>query len=85
LVGEFAEVGLGIRHMIVNHVITKPDSEFLQRRQAMQRPYLDLLDQEYGGSIKITRIPLFADEIKGTQRLEHLGKLLFDGARPEVT
>ena len=77
LVGEFAQVGLDIQHLIVNNVIVQNDSEFLRQRQRMQRPYLDLLTQEYGQTMNITRIPLFADEIKGTDRLQELEKRLF--------
>lgn len=77
LVGEFAEFGLAIEHMIVNHVIADPDSDFLRRRQSMQRPYLDLLEQEYGEHMAITQVPLFAEEIKGVARLAKVEGLLF--------
>jgi arsenite-transporting ATPase len=77
LVGEFAQFGLDIHHMVVNNVIVQNDSGFLRQRQAMQRPYLDLLAQEYGQRMTITRLPLFADEMKGTQRLGKLEELLF--------
>ena len=77
LVGEFAQFGLDIQHLIVNNVIVGADSEFLQRRQAMQRPYLDLLAEEYGGQMTITHLPLFADEMKGVERLRQLEELLF--------
>ncbi|MCL7453036.1 MAG: ArsA family ATPase [Anaerolineae bacterium] len=77
LVGEFAEFGLTIEHMIVNHLITDPDSDFLCRRQAMQRPYLELLQNAYAGQMNITRLPLFAEEIKGTERLGMVEELLF--------
>jgi arsenite-transporting ATPase len=77
LVGEFAQFGLDIHHLIVNNVIVQADSEFLQRRQAMQRPYLDLLAEEYGGQMTITHLPLFADEMKGADRLRELEGLLF--------
>jgi arsenite-transporting ATPase len=77
LVGEFAQFGLDIHHLIVNNVIVQNDSDFLRQRQAMQRPYLDLLAQEYGQRMTITRLPLFADEMKGTQRLGKLEELLF--------
>ena len=63
--------------MVVNNVIVQNDSGFLRQRQAMQRPYLDLLAQEYGQRMTITRLPLFADEMKGTQRLGKLEELLF--------
>ena len=78
LVGEFAQFGLKIRHLLVNNVILQPDSEFLRRRQAMQRPYLELLAEEYDGQMTITQLPLFADEMKGVGRLQKLEKLLFD-------
>jgi arsenite-transporting ATPase len=77
LVKELAHLGLDVQHLIVNHVIADADSEFLQRRQAMQRPYLDLLSEEYSQRMMITRLPLFADEIKGTNRLRNLEELLF--------
>ena len=77
LVGEFAQFGLDIQHLIVNNVIVGADSEFLQRRQAMQRPYLDLLAEEYGRQMTITHLPLFADEMKGVDRLRELEEVLF--------
>jgi arsenite-transporting ATPase len=80
LVGDFAEFGLDIQHLIVNNVISQPDSEFLRRRRAMQQPYLNLLAEEYSGQMTITQLPLFADEMKGVARLRRLETLLFDGA-----
>ena len=77
LVGEFAQFGLAIRHLIVNHVIVEPDSVFMRQRQAMQRPYLDLLAKEYGSRMDISHLPLFADEIKGVERLRRLEAFLF--------
>jgi anion-transporting ArsA/GET3 family ATPase len=58
-------------------MIDQNDSEFLRQRQAMQRPYLDLLTREYGHRMTITQLPLFATEMKGTDRLQELEKLLF--------
>lgn len=77
LVGEFAQFGLDIRHMVVNHIIADADSPFLRQRQAMQRPYLDLLDSEYGDRMTITHLPLFANEVKGIERLSKLESVLF--------
>jgi arsenite-transporting ATPase len=77
LVKDFSGFGLDIRHMIVNSVIESPDSEFLRRRQAMQETYLGLLADEYGEQMTITKLPLFADEMKGTERLRELEQLLF--------
>ena len=77
VVEELAHLGLDVHHLIVNHVIAQADAEFLQRRQAMQRPYLDLLVQEYGQRMAITQLPLFADEMKGTTQLKKIEKILF--------
>ncbi len=77
LVGEFAQFGLDIRNLVVNHVITDVDSEFLRKRQAMQKPYIDLLASEYGDRMTITQLPLFASEMKGTKRLQRLEQVLF--------
>ncbi len=78
LVTDFSQFGLDIQNLVVNHVIVDPDSDFLLRRQAMQRPYLDLLSREYGDQMTLTQIPLFAEEIKGVARLRGLVGLLFD-------
>jgi len=77
LVNEFGQFGLAIQHLIVNHVIVEPDSDFMRQRQAMQRPYLDLLRDEYGPQMNITCLPLFADEMRGVERLRKLETLLF--------
>lgn len=79
-VTDLAQFGLLVRNLLVNHVVTLPDSDFLLRRQAMQRPYLEQLAREYGDVMEITHIPLFAEEIKGVDRLHHLQDLLFGAA-----
>jgi len=77
LVTEFAQFGLRVRNLVVNNVVSEPDSDFLRRRQAMQRPYLEMLEAEYGEDMTLTKLPLFADEMKGTDRLWRLEKTLF--------
>ncbi|HSJ56218.1 MAG TPA: ArsA family ATPase [Anaerolineae bacterium] len=77
LVGEFAQFGLEIENLIVNHVIVEADGDFMRRRREMQRPYLALLEDEYGSEMTITHLPLLADEVKGVERLRRLEGLLF--------
>jgi arsenite-transporting ATPase len=77
LVGEFAQFGLDIENLIVNHVIVDADGDFMRRRHEMQRPYLTLLEDEYGDEMAITHLPLLADEVKGVERLRRLEALLF--------
>jgi arsenite-transporting ATPase len=77
LVSEFARFGLDARHLIINHVITEPDSAFLRARQAMQAPYIQLLQEEYGQRMDIIPLPEFAHEIKGVEKLRILEEVLF--------
>lgn len=76
--GDLAKFGLQVKNLLVNYVVENPDSDFLRRRQAMQQPYLQQLDEELGGTMRITRIPLFAEEVKGIDRLHQMRRLLFE-------
>ena len=78
LVGEFARFGLKIRYLIVNHVIQEPDCPFHRQRAAMQRPYIELLAQTYDGQLEMIRLPAFAKEMKGIDRLRILERVLFE-------
>ncbi len=78
LFGEFARFGLQVRHLIINHVITDPDSDFLRARQAMQASYIQLLHQEYNGQLEIIQVPEFPYEVKGVERLKLVEKVLFN-------
>jgi len=77
VLAELDSLGLQVHHMVVNHVIADGDCPFHRKRQAMQRPYLDLLAGRYGERLTITHVPLFADEIKGVKRLQELESALF--------
>jgi len=77
VLAELDGLGLQVHHMVVNHVIADGDCPFHRQRQAMQRPYLDLLAERYGGRLTITQVPLFANEIKGVKRLQELESALF--------
>jgi arsenite-transporting ATPase len=77
LVDQFAQFGLGIRHMIINHVIIQPDCEFHRQRQAMQAPYIRMLHDEYAGRMEIVQIPARPWEVKGVVRLREMEKVLF--------
>lgn len=85
LVSQFAEFGLDVRHMIVNHVIASADCEFHRQRQAMQAPYLALLDEEYRDRIQLVHVPARPYEVKGVRRLREIERVLFGdgGAMPE--
>jgi arsenite-transporting ATPase len=77
LFGEFARFGLEVHHLIINHVITDPDSDFLRTKQNMQAPYIQQLVEEYGHQVNIIQVPELAHEVKGVDRLRALESVLF--------
>ncbi len=77
VIGELAAHGLDVRYIIVNHVILDPDSGFLRRRADMQRPYIEMLDDEYGDSMTLIKLPLLSYEVKGIERLGKVEEILF--------
>jgi len=77
LVVEFARYGLDIRYLIINNVIIEPDCEFHMLRKEMQQGYINMLVNEYHDRMRMIQLPLFPREIKGTERLRELERLLF--------
>ena len=72
---ELARYGIGLSRLIVNNVVTHPDSVFLRRKAEQQRPHRDLLRARYGDR-PITEIPLFPYEVRGAARLRDVAALL---------
>lgn len=77
LVNQFADFGLTIQHMIINHVIVDPDCDFHRHRQGMQAPYIRLLQEEYADRMEIVQVAARPWEIKGLARLRQLERALF--------
>jgi len=78
LADVFAELdryGLAVGQLIVNNVVTDPDSGFLRQKADQQRPHLELLRKCYGDR-PIVEIPLFAREVRGIERLRDVAHLL---------
>ncbi|MBE0415190.1 MAG: ArsA family ATPase [Dehalococcoidia bacterium] len=72
---EFQSYGLNINHIIINQVIEKPDSAFLHSKARMQQGYISEIASRYGNEQRI--LPLFPYEIKGTERLKEVERVLF--------
>ncbi len=77
VIGELAEHGLKVRYIIINNVIVAPDSDFLRQRLEMQRPYIEMLNDEYGDSMTLLELPLLSHEVKGIERLGEIEGILF--------
>ncbi len=76
---------LAVRHLIVNHLIQDPDCPFHRERKRMQQGYLDRLRSTYGARLSLIEIPLFAQEVKGIERIAFVADVLFrpQGTRPD--
>ncbi len=75
---DLVEHGLNVHHLIVNNVIVDATCDFLRKRREMQRPYIEMLREEYRDALALTKIPLLPHEVKGVQRLEEIEHILFD-------
>jgi len=79
LEGTFRELeryGLAVRRIIVNNVVTAPDSDFLRTKAEQQWGYREHIRGRYS-HLDIVEVPLFPREVKGLERLREVGKLLF--------
>jgi arsenite-transporting ATPase len=77
VIEDLAAHGLSVHHMIINNLVVSADCEFHRQRMAMQRPYLELLKNEYGGRMTLTLLPLLPYEVKGIERLKQVEEILF--------
>jgi len=79
VVRELEQYGLSVRYIIVNNVIVRPDCDFHRQRMEMQRPYIQMLDDEYGERMTLVRVPLLPREVKGIEGLREVEAFLFGG------
>jgi arsenite/tail-anchored protein-transporting ATPase len=77
IIQDFDAHGLPVHYLIINHVIEQADCAFHQARQEMQAHYIRLLTEQYGERLRLTLLPLFPYEIKGTERIEKASEILF--------
>lgn len=68
---ELARYGLAPERLIVNNVVTAPDSPFLAQKAAQQQDHIRELRWRYA-HLRITEIPLFPREICGLERLRQV-------------
>lgn len=73
--GEFHSHGLNIDHIIINQVVTEPDSSFLKSKASMQQSYISEIVARYRQNQRI--LPLFPYEIKGMAKLKEVERMLF--------
>lgn len=72
---ELARYDLAVERLVVNNVVTNPDSPFLAQKAAQQQEHLRRLREQYP-ALPVTEIPLFPQEIQGLERLRQVGAVL---------
>jgi anion-transporting ArsA/GET3 family ATPase len=77
VIGDLEKHGLDVHYVIINDVIVAPDCGFHRQRMEMQRPYIQMLDDEYGDRMTLIRLPLLPYEVKGVERLKEVEGILF--------
>ena len=77
IIKDFDEYQLKVNHLIVNYVIQEIDCEFHRVRSEMQRRYIKMLNDQYSDRIKLIETPLFAQEIKGVEKIKRISEILF--------
>jgi len=77
VIEDLSAHGLGVRYMIINNLVVGADCDFHQQRMEMQRPYLELLKNEYGSPMALTELPLLSHEVRGIERLKQVEEILF--------
>ena len=73
---ELGKFGLAVKRIVINNVVTEPDSEFLRTKASQQQDYLEHIHDTYS-HLEIVEIPMFPREVKGLERLEDVNKILF--------
>ncbi len=77
VIGELARHGLDVHYIIINNVIVDADCDFLRRRMEMQRPYIEMLNDDYGGKMTLIELPLLPYEVRGVEHLRRVEEILF--------
>jgi len=79
VIRDLQQHGLDVRYLIINDVIVDPNGAFLRQRMEMQRPYIEMLYEEYGDRMTLVKLPLLPYEVKGIERLREVEGFLFGG------
>jgi arsenite/tail-anchored protein-transporting ATPase len=83
LIRSLEQMHIPSRHIIVNNVFPREESDFARKRRAFQERYIQSMKQKFR-TRSITEIILQPTEIQGIARLQTLGTQLFSESKEEV-
>jgi len=81
LLTELTKSGIFSRQIIINNLMLEEDCEFCRRKKAGQAKYLQEITETYS-QLNIAKVPMFPEEIKGLEALNHLQLFLFNDQHP---
>ncbi len=84
VLAELSRYGLSVQRVIVNNVVTDPDSAFLRRKADQQQPHLTLLRARFSDR-PVLEIPWYPQEVRGVARLRELGRHLHPMPQPVMS
>jgi arsenite-transporting ATPase len=76
LINTLEEFHIPSRHIIINNIFPKEDSDFAKTKHKNQEKYIDEIKKKFNKHV-ITKVLLQPTEIQGIKGLESLGKQLF--------
>ncbi|MEK7274705.1 MAG: ArsA family ATPase [Candidatus Desantisbacteria bacterium] len=76
LINTLSRYGIKVRQLVVNNVLESGDCKFCTERREGQRRYVNLIREKFS-SLKVTIVPLQAQEVKGLDGLNNFKDLLF--------
>ena len=77
LIEDLHTSGIISKQIIVNNIMVSEGCDFCKKRKAAQLPYLHEIGETFSILNKV-EVPMFAEEIKGLEALNHLRKYLFE-------
>ncbi len=77
LLTDLNKSGIISRQLIINNLMVEEDCEFCRRRKAGQAKYLQEIKETYD-QLNQAEVPMFPEEIKGLDALNHLQTFLFN-------
>jgi len=76
LIGDLKKNKIPSQHIIINNIVPKEKSPFLQKRRLVQERYIKEIKKSFP-DFNIAEVELWAEEIKGIDKLTTLGNQLF--------
>ncbi len=76
LVNTLGKYGIKVRQLVVNNALQSGDCDFCRQRRKGQEKHISQIKERFG-DLKITMVPLQAQEVKGLDTLNDFKELLF--------